>query len=207
MRFFLALSLLAAFPSLAAVPEKGEGTITLQAGPRVLLPTNGTYIDQQGARHQVFQPQALIGLGYQYDDDLHFKIEIGYALDRYKLASGVDLSVRSIPIFLAIDTTLATGSWFTVFGGGGLGYSLNSANKGPDIYNEANSTAFYLALGIRMRLTEKLAVVLEDRFTLASAQVDPDPAMPKLNVGGNLLSLGLQLHFLEPEEKGHPKAP
>ena len=205
MRVLLAAALLAAFPAAAAVPEKGEGTITLQGGARVLLPTNGAYLDEQGARHQLFQPQGLVGFGYQYDDDLHFKIEIGYAIDRYKLPAGIDLSVRSIPIFLAIDTTLATGSWFTVFGGGGLGYSLNSANK-ADKYNEANSTAFYLALGVRMRLTEKLALVLEDRFTLASAQVDPDSTQ-KLNVGGNLISLGLQLHFLEPDDKGHPKAP
>jgi hypothetical protein len=26
-------------------------------------------------------------------------------------------------------------------------------------------------------------------------------------VGGNLLSVGLLLHFLSPEDKGHPRAP
>ena len=51
-----------------------------------------------------------------------------------------------------------------------------------------------------------MALVVEDRYTLASAQVDAQ-SNQKLNVGGNLFSLGLMFHFLEPDDKGKPTGP
>ena len=48
--------------------------------------------------------------------------------------------------------------------------------------------------------------MIEERYTLASAQVDPQ-SKERLNVGGNLLSIGLMFHFLEPDDKGKPTAP
>jgi hypothetical protein len=74
------------------------------------------------------------------------------------------------------------------------------------VNNEANSTAGYVGIGFRFQLGGPVALVLEDRWTLASAQVDPTSSQ-KLNVGGNLLSLGVMFHFLEPDDKGHPKPP
>src|SRR5262249_17460317 len=93
MRLALLL-LLAASSAVAAVPEKGEGTITLLGGARMLLPSNGDYLIEQGASHQGLQPGGLASFGYQYDDELHFKIEVGYFIDRYHIAGG-DLQVRS----------------------------------------------------------------------------------------------------------------
>ena len=200
MRLALAV-LLAASASAAAVPEKGEGTITLFGGARTLLPGNGDYLNEQGASHKALQPGGLASFGYQYDEELHFKIEIGYMYDRYRIAGG-DLMVRSIPILLALDTALIKGASFTFYGGGGIGYSLNTGSR-AGVDNEANSTAGYVALGIRMRVAGPLAVVVEDRYTLASAQVDAQSTQ-RLNVGGNLLSVGLMFHFLEPDEKGKP---
>ena len=46
-------------------------------------------------------------------------------------------------------------------------------------------------------------MVLEDRYTLSTAQVDAQ-SQRKLTVGGNLFSFGLMFHFLEPDEKGKP---
>jgi opacity protein-like surface antigen len=200
MRLALAL-LLAASASAAAVPEKGEGTITLLGGTRTLLPGNGDYLNEQGASHQMIQPGGLASFGYQYDEELHFKIEVGYMYDRYRIAGG-DLVVKTIPILLALDTVLIKGRAFTFYGGGGIGYSLNTGSR-AGVSNEANSTAASLSLGLRLQITGPLALVLEDRYTLASAQVDAQSTQ-KLNVGGNLLSLGLMFHFLEPEEKGKP---
>ena len=40
----------------------------------------------------------------------------------------------------------------------------------------------------------------------ASAQVDYSSTQ-KLNVGGNLFSIGIMFHFLQPDDKGHPQAP
>jgi hypothetical protein len=140
MRLALAV-LLAASAAAAAVPEKGEGTITLLGGTRALVPGNGDYLTEQGASHQVLQPGGLVSFGYQYDDDLHFKIEIGYLIDRYRIAGG-DLQVKSIPIMLALDTVLVHGQSVTLYGAGGIGYSLNTGTR-QGISNEANSTAAY----------------------------------------------------------------
>jgi outer membrane protein with beta-barrel domain len=203
MRFALAL-LLAASSAGAAVPEKGEGTITILGGARTLLPGNGDYLTEQGATHRVLQPGGLASFGYQYDEELHFKIEVGYLYDQYRIAGG-DLRIKSIPILLALDTVLVRGSSFTFYGGGGIGYSLNTGSRGG-VDNEANSTAGYVALGFRIQVAGPLAIVIEDRYTLASAQVDANSS-ERLNVGGNLLSLGFMFHFLEPDDKGKPTAP
>ena len=194
---------LAALPAAAAVPEKGEGTITLLGGARYLW-GNGDFINEQFAAHQVFQPGGLASFGYQFDNELHIKIEIGYLYDRYRIAGG-DLVVKTIPILLALDTTLVTGKWFTLYGGGGLGYSLNTGTR-AGATQEANSTAGYLAIGFRAQLGGPAALVIEDRVEISTAQVDPI-STHHLNVGGNLLSVGVMFHFLEPEEKGHPTPP
>lgn len=201
MRIALAL-LLAAAPALAAVPEKGEGSITLLGGARI-IPGNQDYLNEQFASHKVFQPGFLASFGYQYDDELHFKIEIGYLLDHYRNPVGGDLSVRSIPMFIALDTALWRGERFTLYGGGGIGYSLNTGSRNGT-NNEANSTAGYVALGLRWQLVGPLAAVIEERYTIASAQVDAGNSTQVLNVGGNLLSIGVMFHFFEPEEKGRP---
>src|SRR5467141_2047628 len=146
MRLALAV-LLAASAAAAAVPEKGEGTITLLGGMRGVIPGNGDYVTEQSASHQVIQPGGLASFGYQYDDDLHFKIEVGYLVDRYSIVGG-DLRVTSVPIFLALDTPLIKGRSFTFYGGGGIGYSLNTGSR-HGISNEANSTAGYVGLGLR----------------------------------------------------------
>jgi hypothetical protein len=200
MRLALLL-VLAAAPAYAGVPEKGEGTITLLGGARLLVPGNGAYIDEQFATHKSFQPGGFASFGYQYDDELHFRIDLGYMVDHYRNPAG-DLEVRSIPILLGLDTVLWRTPSLTLYGGGGIGYSLNTGSRGG-LNNEANSTAGYLALGLRIRLGGPAALVVEDRFTLASAQVDAAHSTQSLNVGGNFFSLGLMFHFLQPEEKSY----
>ena len=198
MRLLIAL-LLAASPALAAVPEVGEGTITLLPGLRTIFPSNHAYLAEQGASHQPLQLGGIVSFGYQYDDELHFRIDLGYMVDHYRIPGG-DLSVRSIPVEIGIDTVLWRSPALTVYGGGGIGYSLNTGSRGG-LNNEANATAAFLALGLRVRLSGPVALVVEDRFTLASAQVDAANSTQSLNVGGNFLAVGLMFHFLQPEEK------
>ena len=200
MRVLIAL-LLAASPVLAAVPETGEGTITLLGGVRSILPSNSGYLTEQGAAHQQLQPGGIASFGYQYDDALHFRIDLGYMVDRYRIPGG-DLSVRSIPVLIGLDTALWRTPALTLYGGGGIGYSLNTGSRNG-LNNEANSTAAYLALGLRVRLAGPVAFVVEDRFTLASAQVDAANSTQSLTVGGNFLAVGLMFHFLQPEEKSY----
>src|SRR5919202_7026212 len=191
MRLALAV-LLAASSAVAAVPEKGEGTITLFGGARTLIPGNSTYLTDENATHRLLQPGGMVAFGYQYDEELHFKIEIGYLVDRYRIAGG-DLQVRSIPVMLALDTVLVKAQGFTFYGGGGIGYSLNTGSR-AGVDNEANSTAGYVALGVRFQIAGPLAAIVEERYTLASAQVDPQ-STERLTVGGKLLSIGLMFHF------------
>jgi hypothetical protein len=204
MRLALAL-LLAAAPAFAAVPEKGEGTIAILGGVRSILPTNQAFLDDVHGSHGVIQPGGIASFGYQYDDELHFKIEVGYLVDRYHVPASGDLQVKTIPILLALDTVLVRGQAFTFYGGGGIGYMLNTGSRNG-VDNEANSTAGYVALGLRVQLGGPAALVVEDRYMLASAQVDPQ-SKQSLNTGGNFFSLGLLFHFLEPDEKGKPQAP
>jgi hypothetical protein len=203
LALLVAAAALAASPALAAVPEKGEGTITLLGGARILIPGNGAYLDEQGATHRLFQPGGIASFGYQFDDELHFRIDIGYLYDRYRIAGG-DLIVRTIPIMLGLDTALLKDAAFTLYAGGGVGYLLNTGSRGVD--NEANSTGGYLALGLRLRLTALVGAVIEERIIISSAAVDAQ-SQQRLNVGGNLLSVGLMFHFLQPDDKGHPQAP
>jgi hypothetical protein len=196
--FALGLVVAAALPANAGVPEKGDGTITLLGGARQ-IPT-GDY--GSGRQHAFLQPGLVLGFGYQPDEELHGGIQIGYMLDKY--GSGADaLSIRSIQILLQIDTALVKESWYTLYAGGGIGYSLNSATRGATNV-EANSTAGFIALGGRFRLTDHLAFVVEDRYMISSAAVDSAAANTTVNVGGNFLGIGLQLHYFSSEDRGRP---
>src|SRR4051812_37274843 len=178
MRFCLLL-LLASLPALAAVPEKGEGDITVLGGVRTIFPANSGYINEQGATHKALQWGGVASFGYQYDEELHFKIEIGYMTDRYVIPSG-NLPVTTIPIIFGLDTVLWKRPSFTLYGGGGIGYSLNTGVRNGST-NEANTTAAYLGVGFRYRLTGGLALVVEDRWTLANAQVDAGHSQQTFN--------------------------
>jgi hypothetical protein len=202
MRLFsLAVVLLAAAPAFAGVPSKGDGTITVLGGLRAI--PGGDYASEAGREHSLWHPGFLAEFGYQLDDELHGGIQIGYGLDSY---GGVTpITVHSIQILLAIDTVLAEGSWFTLYGGGGIGYSLNTAQT-PSGSVEANSAAGFVAIGFRFRLADHIAAVIEERYTIASAMADPSSSN-SVNMGGNLVSAGLMFHFFSPGDKGHPTAP
>jgi hypothetical protein len=198
---FVLAALLPAVPAFAGPPEKGEGDITILGGVRFVLPSNADYIsDQPGASHQPLTPAGIASFGYQFDNELHFKIELGYFSDKYNNPAG-DLSVRSIPILLALDTVLLKTERLTFYGGGGIGYLLNTGTRNG-VNNEANSTAGYLALGLRVQLGGIAAFVVEDRYILASAAVDPSDQGRSLTVGGNLVLAGIMFHFFEPDD--HP---
>jgi hypothetical protein len=197
----LAVVLLVAAPALAGVPSKGDGTILVLGGIRAI--PGGDYASEPGRDHSLWHPGFLAEFGYQLDDELHGGIQIGYGLDKY---GGVTpITIHSVQILLALDTVLAQDGWFTLYGGGGIGYSLNTAQT-PSGSVEANSAAGFVALGFRFRLTDHVAAVIEERYTIASASPDVTSSNT-VNMGGNLLSAGLMFHFFSPGDKGHPTAP
>jgi hypothetical protein len=196
--FALGLVVAASLPANAGVPERGDGTITVLGGARQIpLGDYGSV-----ASHSFLQPGFVLGFGYQPDDELHGGIQIGYLRDRYGSGQS-ELSIRSIPILIQLDTALFKESWYTLYGGGGIGYSLNTSTRaGANV--EANSTAAFIALGGRFRLTDHLALVVEDRYTISSAALDATVPGTTLNVGGNLFAIGLQLHYFSSEDRGRP---
>ena len=187
----------------AAVPQSGEATVTLLAGwrgvPQHALMSQLTR-DGENPVHPLFQPGFLLSLGFQPDDDMHISIDLGYGLDKWQLANG-DASVSIVNVLLAGDTALLKGPRWSLYLGGGLGYSLNTFSRGGRS-TESNGSAGFIKAGFRFQLTGPVALVLEDRYTLASA--DYPELKSIVNVGGNTLSIGLQFHFLSPDEKGHP---
>jgi opacity protein-like surface antigen len=200
-KLLLVAALAAASPALAdGVPAKGDGTITVLGGGRAI--PSGDYASETHQTHALVHPGVLVGFGYQPDDELHGGIQIGYGLDQYG-SGATALSVRSIQVLLELDTALARGNWYTLYAGGGIGYSLNTSTRNG-LNVEANSTAGFVALGFRARLADHLAFVVEDRYTLSSANLDPN-ATSSVNVGGNFLGVGLQLHFFSSDDDKPPR--
>src|SRR5258708_12281917 len=66
----VAAAALAGSPAFAAVPEKGEGTITPLGGARILIPGNGAYLDEQGAAHRPPPPAASTPLRNHHPHNL-----------------------------------------------------------------------------------------------------------------------------------------
>jgi hypothetical protein len=187
----------------AAVPEVGEATVTILAGWRG-VPQHALMAelknDGLNPTHPAFQPGFLLQLGFQPDDDLHITVDLGYGLDSWKIDGG-DASVSIVNVLLSADTALLKGKGWSWYLGGGLGYSLNTFSRNG-LATESNGSAGFLKTGLRLQLKGPVALVIEDRYTLASADYPELKSM--VNVGGNTLSIGLMFHFLSPEDKGHP---
>jgi hypothetical protein len=199
-KVLLVAALAAAAPAFAdGIPAKGDGTITVLGGGRAV--PGGDYTSATHQSHALVHPGVLVGFGYQPDDELHAGIQLGYMPDQYGSGASA-FTVKTFDILLELDTALVRGSWYTLYAGGGIGYSLNSSShNGASV--EANSTAGFVALGFRARLADHFAFVVEDRYTLSSARLDPNA--PTVNVGGNFLGVGLQLHFFSSDDEGKPK--
>jgi len=215
MRLLLAALVAASGARAGSLPGKGEGTIELHAGGR-WVPNGGFLDDQARAGYTAFRrlltPGFTLGLGYAPEADLLVKIDIGYGIDRIYMTPGT-FNTRSIQIVLGGSWAFLKRPWMTVYGGGGLGYSLNTLIQNA-AQVEANSTAGYLCLGLRFPLLKNVALVVEERYTLAFAGL-PGTTGPliyggsatSINAGGNLLSAGFMFHYTDSEEKERPYHP
>ena len=197
------------------VPVRGEATISLLGGAR-LIPQGGFLDDQTKAGYRPFktlvQPGFLLGLGFAPEQDFHIQLSFGYGLDRIFMTPGT-LQTKSFTILLGADTALLRRSWVTLYAGGGIGYSLNTLSQNGNNV-EANSSAGFVCVGLRFPLFDRFALVIEERYTLASSSL-PGPTGPlvyagtesSLNVGGNLLSIGLQFHYVDTDDAKRPYRP
>jgi hypothetical protein len=195
-----------ALPARAGVPDKNDATVTILAGWRG-VPQHPLMAELQreglGPEHAFFQPGFLLSLGFMPDDDLHVSIDVGYGLDQWANGGG-GASVKIINILLAGDTALFKGQRWSIYLGGGLGYSLNTFTRNG-VDTESNGSAGFVKLGLRYQLFGRIALVIEDRYTLSFAEY-PE-LRSSVNVGGNLLSVGLMFHYASPQDPGKPQAP
>jgi hypothetical protein len=134
---------------------------------------------------------------------MHVSIDVGYAIDRWRLSTG-SASAQTVNVLLSGDAPLWQRRNFTFYFGGGFGYAINTFSLNGAA-TESNGSALYAKVGLRVRLADSLALVLEDRYTYSNSDY---PALhSSVNVGGNLLAVGLQLHYAAPDDKGHPQGP
>jgi opacity protein-like surface antigen len=207
-----ALCAAAALPARAdddpppTIPSKGDATIAV-LGAWHAAPQHDFVAEQQrdgfNPQHKLFQPTGLLSLGFAADEEFQVTIDLGYGIDSYQLTTGT-ANVSSVSLLLGADTPFYANRYLTLYGGGGLGYSLNNfTNAGTSV--ESNSSAGYLKVGMRLRLSSKIAFVVEDRYIVSSALW---PALhSNFTVGGNLLSAGFMFHFFSPADAGHPAGP
>ena len=202
-------------PPPPGIPAQNEGTVTVLGGAR-LIPQGGFLDDQEAAGYRpwktLVEPAGLLQLGYAPEPDFNIGLTLGYALNNIHLSAGL-LAVRSFTILVGADAPFLRRPWGTFYGGGGIGYSLNTLSQSGNNV-ESNSTAAYVCLGARFPLTERFALVIEDRYTLSYASL-PGPSGPlvyagtagSLNVGGNTFSIGLMFHYTDSEESKRPRHP
>jgi opacity protein-like surface antigen len=212
MRSLLPLFVLGfALPALAdydsfAIPLKGDATVEILGGWRA-TPQHPFIADLERAglnpQHSIFQPEGILSLGFAADTDFHVTIDVSYGLDSWQTSAGT-AQVSMVGILLGADTPLYANQYFTIYAGGGLGYSLNTFTSAGQ-NTESNSSSGFLRAGVRVRLHNRVALVVEDRYVVSSALW---PAFnSNVNVGGNLLSVGFLIHFFSPDDAGHPQEP
>ena len=215
MRRFAALAAVAvlacALPAFAddgdpsPIPTKGDATVTLLGGWRAIPQHDFTAENERDGNysHSLFQPGGVLSLGFAADDEFHVTIDVGYGIDSWQTSIGT-AKASMVTLLLGADTPLFVTPVMTIYAGGGLGYSLNTFTaQGTD--QESNSSAGFLRVGARFRLSRRLAFVIEDRYVVSSALWPTYNA--NMNVGGNLLTIGLMVHFFSPEDPGHPQGP
>ena len=184
----------------AAVVGEGDGTLSLLGGVR-LVPNHAftSQLERDGLSpdHPLLHPYGLLTAGYQIDPMLHVAVDFGYGWETTHTATG-DALAKSFTLLFALDATFFSRSWGQAYFGGGLGYSLNTFER-SGIALESNSTAGLVKAGFLLRLTKLFALVIEDRYILSSASW---PAMnSNVNVGGNVLTVGLMVHFFSSEDR------
>jgi len=212
-RLTLLLALACSLPAFAdndpppvSIPAKGDATVELLGAWR--LAPQHTFLSEQDRdgldpQHNAFQPAGILSLGFAPDAEFHVTIDVGYATDSWKLTTGT-AGASMVTLLLGADTPILVTKYFTLYGGGGLGYSLNTFSYQSGS-TESNSSAGFLRVGARIRLTRRIALVVEDRYVVSNALW---PALnSNVNVGGNLLSVGILVHFFSPDDAGHPQMP
>jgi opacity protein-like surface antigen len=185
-------------PPPSPLPPK-HGTLTLTGGFRSLW--QHTFLAQQKSdglnpEHPLLHPHGWFSAGYRIDELLHVSLDFGYGIETTHLTGG-DSQARTFNILIALDGAVFERSWISAYVGAGLGYSLNTFERGAPI--ESNSSAGMVKAGARFRLNDLFSLVVENRFVLSSAAWPQQNS--NVNVGGYTLTAGVMVHWFTGETR------
>jgi outer membrane protein W len=137
-------------------------------------------------------PEVLASFAYAPMTSIEISLELGWAMDHYQLQNST-LVMENVPL-------VATLRWFPFdtkfcpYLGAGGGYMLGFVSGAPSGETETHAEEFHAMVGATYPLSEKLWLVIEDRFQLASGDIVP---IGQIQTGGNALTVGLSF-VLEP---------
>ncbi len=176
----------------AAAPIVESTRIALNVGWRYT--PNATFAQQAStngyplAGTPVGGPAALLTFAYEFTERFEVAIELGYNAERFTLVGAPPLTLSSVPILVDFRWWFASWQRVAFYAGAGAGYLMNFWTGGPTAYFEAPTATPVLMLGMAIALNETLAVVIEDRETLARVLAEN---VGMAQVGGNTLTVGL----------------
>jgi hypothetical protein len=192
----LLVTLLGSVPAVASAqsgPVRDSGRIDL--GP--------------GWRYETLRGSSSFGgagrFSWHIDARWFLGIELGAWAGRIPAARlGVE-GAGDMDVFVG-DLRVALGGHITrvgpvfLYGVGGGGYHLVGVTEG-ERYREGATQGLFLGAGAFWPLTDRVGLFIEDRWTfLSRIQADVAGETPMLDIGGNLLWVGLVLVF-EPERR------
>lgn len=200
IRVALGLTLASAAPSVAAPVPKSTRIAAVAAWRYTPNETFARHAAENGSplsRPIVGGPGVNGIFAYQASERLELALEVGFFVERFQSGDWPSLWLHSAPLAAVLRVGIADWGRVSFYLGGGAALLLNFWTGGPDGFVEAHALSPVAVAGVSIRLTDEMALVVEDRQTLARSTV---PGLGPAQVGGNALGIGWVVSF--PPEQG-----
>ncbi|MDF1562626.1 MAG: hypothetical protein P1V51_06265 [Deltaproteobacteria bacterium] len=142
---------------------------------------------------------AVARFGWQADAHWLLGVELGFAYFHQQPVEG--------PVRVTVGKFLLTTTYQVLTRGPvlpylsvGVGYGLIGA-VASERYSESGATDFFGGVGFYVPLTERIGLVVEDRFELANASLEVHGIQRKVAGGGNLLWAGVVVTFAPEQDR------
>jgi hypothetical protein len=157
-----------------------------------LAPALGNY-GLELKHHDLAQPAASAALSWKFADDWTAGTEFGFSPDRYALVDGSAIVVQTFMLQAVIQWSPRFG-WSRVepYLAAGIGYYFSGVSRpgafGQEGTAEADAAGGFAAVGVRIALTTKFGLTVEERYAFAYAPLGP---LGSASAGGNTVAAGL----------------
>lgn len=159
-------------------PLPGGGRIDLGAGWRFQRESGGGGVAR---------------FGWQADRHWLLGVELGFNWYRLQPTQGSDL-VTVGKIRVTGTYQILTKGFVLPYVAVGAGYDLITVIS-SDASGESGAAGFYGGLGLYFPLTERVGLVIEDRFDIANTVIETEGVFREIAGGGNLLWVGVVITF------------